>query len=117
MKNDGVKKKKEFLGLTTQWNPYNCTRNECNAKIRTVQECSGRLRPQTCVLRGTELEYSYVPRKVEDSFLFYKMARLLTLLAAAVLAPVAMAGGHGGGGSEADTIEPADSAVYQLTCK
>lgn len=47
------------------------------------------------------------------------MLKVLPALTVACLAAtqplLASAGGHGGGGSEADTIEPADSKVYQLT--
>ena len=64
-----------------------------------------------------------VPRRLRPhtvKLILLNMARLLpalTVVLAATLAPrLAHAGGHGGGGSEADTIEPADSKVYQLTC-
>jgi hypothetical protein len=41
---------------------------------------------------------------------------VMAILATAFAPRLVLAGGHGGGGSEADTIEPADSKVYQLTC-
>jgi thioredoxin-like negative regulator of GroEL len=44
------------------------------------------------------------------------MSRLLHVVTVVFLAPhLVLGGGHGGGGSESDTIEPADSKVYQLT--
>lgn len=46
----------------------------------------------------------------------FKVLPALTVACLAATQPLlSSAGGHGGGGSESDTIEPADSKVYQLT--